>query len=212
MGILQHLVQCPECKCDVRFDRLKTHLKKIHKTPIHNTDQFTKKIASSSRGLTIEKINKVSALINCWLKTNKNSFYKIENVKVLTVMTFEDFMGYSFDEINRFCNVTISNEDHKVKTSRFKKVYEQMLDNLYESLIYHKKNYVDQRSKAHYYFQGAANYSEQGDWYTFNSVDRMDGSKYIGYQCREYENSRFGSFPIHDDYGEEAWADDNPWE
>lgn len=49
-------------------------------------------------------------------------------------------------------------------------------------------------------------------WYDCNSVDQMDGSKYLGYYRREYEGSRFGSFPLHDDYSEESWADSNPWE
>jgi hypothetical protein len=40
----------------------------------------------------------------------------------------------------------------------------------------------------------------------------MDGSKYLGYHRREYQDKRFGSFPMHDDYGDESWADDNPWE
>jgi len=47
------------------------------------------------------------------------------------------------------------------------------------------------------------------DWYACNSVDRMDGSKYIGYFRRERKDSRFGSFPIHDDYSEESSPDNN---
>jgi hypothetical protein len=50
------------------------------------------------------------------------------------------------------------------------------------------------------------------DWRSCNSVDQMDGSKYIGHRRREYQDQRFGSFPMHDDYGDESWADDNPWE
>jgi hypothetical protein len=50
------------------------------------------------------------------------------------------------------------------------------------------------------------------DWYDCNTIDREDASKYIGYHRREYEDSRFGSFPIHDGYDEESWADGNSWE
>ena len=46
-----------------------------------------------------------------------------------------------------------------------------------------------------------------GDWYELNSVDSRDGSKYIGYLAREYEESRWGSHPIHDPYGEESSPD-----
>jgi hypothetical protein len=45
------------------------------------------------------------------------------------------------------------------------------------------------------------------DWYECNTVDPIDGSKYLGFERREYEDSRFGSFPLHDDYGDESWAD-----
>lgn len=37
--------------------------------------------------------------------------------------------------------------------------------------------------------------------------DSRDGSKYIGFTRREYQESRFGSFPIHDDYSEESSPD-----
>ena len=49
--------------------------------------------------------------------------------------------------------------------------------------------------------------SNCADWYDCNTVDPIDGSKYLGFERREYEDSRFGSFPLHDDYGEESWAD-----
>lgn len=53
----------------------------------------------------------------------------------------------------------------------------------------------------------AANNHRDSDWYECNNVDPLDGSKYLGYLRREYENSQFGSFPLHDDYGDESWAD-----
>ncbi len=51
------------------------------------------------------------------------------------------------------------------------------------------------------------NDDRDSDWYECNNVDSRDGSKYLGYLRREYENSQFGSFPLHDDYGDESWAD-----
>ena len=104
MSSSQKLVQCPKCRCSVRFDRLKNHLKKVH----HDQQ---------------------------------------------SVVDSEGSVEFENDESD---------------------------------------DYVD--------------------WYACNSVDRMDGSKYIGYHRREYEDSRFGSFPVHDDYSEESWADDNPRE
>ena len=49
--------------------------------------------------------------------------------------------------------------------------------------------------------------SAYADWYECNTVDSIDGSKYLGFERREYQDSRFGSFPLHDDYSEDSWAD-----
>jgi hypothetical protein len=34
--------------------------------------------------------------------------------------------------------------------------------------------------------------------------DPRDGSKYVGWYAREH--GRFGSFPVHDDYGDDSGA------
>jgi len=41
-------------------------------------------------------------------------------------------------------------------------------------------------------------------WHECNSSDRIDASKYWGYLAREYNGSRFGSYPMCDDYGDES--------
>jgi len=60
------------------------------------------------------------------------------------------------------------------------------------------------------YSSGATSASDThvvADWSECNSFDRRDDSKDIGYLCREYQDSRFGSFPMHDAYGEESSPD-----
>ncbi len=58
------------------------------------------------------------------------------------------------------------------------------------------------------YRLGADSSSEsEGSFGSIVSRDNRDGSKYIGFTRREYENSRFGSYPIHDDYGEDSFPD-----
>ncbi len=36
--------------------------------------------------------------------------------------------------------------------------------------------------------------------------DVSDGSKGLGHMVRDWDGT-FGSFPLHDDYGDESWAD-----
>lgn len=45
----------------------------------------------------------------------------------------------------------------------------------------------------------------QASWDECNSFDRFDGSKNIGYHSWEYQNSQYGSYPMHDDYSEESF-------
>ncbi|MGB5959837.1 MAG: hypothetical protein WBG73_04185 [Coleofasciculaceae cyanobacterium] len=40
--------------------------------------------------------------------------------------------------------------------------------------------------------------------YECNSWDYDDANKYCGYLAREYNGSRFGSYPLCDDYGEDS--------
>lgn len=212
MGSSQQLVPCPKCKCTVHFERLKTHLQKVHKSQEHGNDKPVKQTSISSGALTITKFKQVSVLINSWLRRYKDYLYNSDNVKILTIMALENFMGYSFDEINELYNGKIDKERYEVGTKRFKITYEQMMAHLHRNLLHHSKYYIAQQSRDQYYSHDNGERGNYVDWYVCNSVDRMDGSKYIGYHRREYEDSRFGSFPVHDDYGEESWADDNPWE
>jgi hypothetical protein len=45
------------------------------------------------------------------------------------------------------------------------------------------------------------------DWYQANSYDNLFGKKYIGYLRREDNDSKFGSYPLHDDYSEDSNPD-----
>lgn len=42
--------------------------------------------------------------------------------------------------------------------------------------------------------------------YVTASDDGMDGSKYCGFPVRDY-GSQYGSYPVHDDYGDESGPD-----
>lgn len=213
MSSSPQLVQCPKCSCSVRSDRLKNHLQKVH----HNQelsvdgDKPATKVPKHSSSLTVKKFKQVAGLINSWLKRKKDYLYNPNNVTILTIMALEIFMGYSFDEINKLYSGRLNTQRYEIGAKRLKITYEQMMDHLHKSLIRHSKHYIDQKTRNQYYSEDDDSHGYV-DWYACNSVDLMDGSKYIGYHRREYEDSRFGSFPVHDDYSEESWADNNPWE
>lgn len=203
----QQLICCPECNCSVRFDRLERHLWKVH----NGESSPKKQKPASSTSLKREKVRQVSTSIDSWLMRYKNYLYSSNNVKTLTIMAFVNFVGYGFEEINQFYNGKIDRERYEVRAKYLKLTYEQMVEHLNKSLIRHSRHYIEPSARSQYYAR-ADNSDGCADWYGCNSIDRMGGSKYIGYYRREYEGSRFGSFPVHDDYGEESWADDNPWE
>jgi hypothetical protein len=197
----------------VRLDRLKNHLKKVHHSQELNvdSDESVERAVKTSSSLTVEKFKQVANLINSWLRRKKDYLYNPNNVKILTIMALENFMGYSFDEINKLYGGRIQRDRYETGVKRLKATYEQMMDHLHKTLIRYSKHHIDQKTRNQYYSENDDS-DGYADWYACNSVDRMDGSKYIGYHRREYEDSRFGSFPVHDDYSEESWADDNSWE
>jgi hypothetical protein len=213
MNSSQQLVQCPKCSCSVRIDRLKNHLKKVHhdQESAVDSEESVEQDSKASGALTREKFNQVASLVNSWLRRKKDYLYNPNNVTILTIMALENSMGYSFDEINKLYGGRIQRSPYKTGAKRLKVTYEQMMDHLHRTLIRYSKHYIDQSTRNQYYSEKDES-DDYVDWYACNSVDRMDGSKYIGYHRREYEDSRFGSFPVHDDYSEESWADDNPWE
>ncbi|MBD1848456.1 hypothetical protein [Leptolyngbya sp. FACHB-711] len=212
MNSSQQLVQCPKCHCSVRFDRLENHLKKVHCQELDvNNEENLEEFAESLECLTRDKFQEVISLINFWLRSKKDYLYNTNNVRILTIMALENFMGYSFDEINKLYSNRIQRKLYETGAKRLEVLYEEMIDCLYKTSTHYSKHYIDRKNRKKYYFENGG-FNGYVDWYACNSVDRMDGSKYIGYHRREYDDSRFGSLPIHDDYSEESWADDNPWE
>lgn len=213
MNSSRQLVQCLKCRCQVRKDRLRNHLEKVHGSQESGIDSKKpiKEVVISSNSLTIETFGQVKDLVSSWLRRKKGYLYNPDNVKTLTIMALQDFMNYSLDEISRIDNKKINQEQHKKSTVRLRITYEQMIKHLEQVFISYSKNYTHQKTGNQYYLEDE-DVDISVDWYTCNSVDRMDGSKFLGFTRREYEDSRFGSFPIHDDYSEESWADDNPWE
>ncbi|KPQ31747.1 MAG: Protein of unknown function (DUF3505) [Phormidesmis priestleyi Ana] len=213
MNTSHHLVQCPKCHCPVRFDRLKNHLKKVHHEQEFAADSegSIQQNSEASAALTVDKIKQVESVIGSWLKGQKSYSCNSKNVTILTIMALERFMKYSLYEINDICVNNFPRELYETGTKRLEVTYEQMMDHIYETLMPYSKYYIDWITGNQYYFE-----NNESDGYvkshSCKSVDRMDGSKYIGYYRREYQNSRFGSFPAHDDYSEDSWADGNTWE
>jgi hypothetical protein len=153
--------------------------------------------------------NLVSSLVSSWIRRKKSYLYNQNNIQVLSIMILER-RGYSFEDINTCFSNSISKERYKKRSNQLEPTYQEMSSHLRAFLDRKSSKINDSDENFDEYQSNKYQSDESMDWYDCNSVDRRDGSKYIGYTRREYEDSRFGSFPIHDDYGDESWADENP--
>jgi hypothetical protein len=166
---------------------------------------------ADSKVLTERILKNTESRILSWLRRNKNHLLNDDsNFITLTIMALENFMGYEFKEINEFYGGKIAKVKYEAKADRLKFTYERMISVSKLFLEPHSRNHAQK-------FMDRSNspgrlIQVDVDWFFLNSVDPMDGSKYIGYLDREYEGSRFGTYPLHDDYGDEAWPDHNSWE
>jgi len=215
MSSSQPLVRCPECNCQVRSNRLEGHRERAHVKrgePAVSSNP-RRKINKPSTPLTSEVFRRIESSVDFWVRRKQYHLYNPNNVNILIIMTLEEAMGYSFAEINKYFGNKVLKDKYKVGAQRLKTIFKQMMEQRH--LTPHRYDTCTNQTTSNCYDSKQSDEENSGDvadWYECNTVDRMDGSKYIGYHRREYESNRFGSFPIHDDYSDESWADDNPWE
>jgi hypothetical protein len=211
----QQLVQCPKCSAQVRIDRLSSHLEKVHTQPRKSQQNPCEQEGSDMNSpITSSEYKRISSIVSSWIRRKKSYFDKQTYIKTLSMMILERRHGHSFEDINAFFSGRISKQIHEERVSKLEPTYREMSSYLDVYIKKGKKGKASKGSgrpagKSHHDVDSCQS-SDSTDWYDCNSVDKRDGSKYIGYTRREYENSRFGSFPIHDNYGDESWADENP--
>lgn len=218
------LVKCPECKCSVRSDRLEKHLRKAHgfsaKEAIAERDYVQFGIPSDSR-----RFKEVCLLIEEFLARRNIFLESLEYVEDFSLIAFEMILGYTIDEVITIGGIqnraTYKSNSNKIKHLFFplveplKTLLEPYKTGRSSSFSTSRSSGKPQKSKNLKLYDDCyteGNRSVALNWYDCNSVDSNDASKYIGFYQREYGGSRFGSYPIHDDYSEESWADSNPWE
>ena len=225
----QRLICCPHCKCSVRSDRLEKHLKKAHGL-IEKGNGLSSNDRAIHTLVAQQNFEEVSRLVASYLKDKNISLKNISDAKIIATMAFETLLGYETEEIIGICYSKNQCAIYLSNANRLWPTFKRLIDPLYDLLAPYKKplkiilpKKVKHKAKTSRKTSqknevNNANSSEENDfssymsWYDCNSVDPDDASKYIGYYQREYGGSRFGSFPIHDNYGEESWADGNPWE
>jgi hypothetical protein len=211
------ILHCPECQCLVRSDRLEKHLLKAHKidkpakvsslTIASDKSKSKEESKPSKLPLDPQIFDEIANLIGSWLRKNKEYFCRDEYIITLTLMFLEKTEGYSFDQVmSVHKEEVIDREKYEQCSLKLVSTYELISHNIL------KKQRRITRYNQSIHSANASESSDYANWYECNTVDPMDGSKYIGYTAREYESSRYGSYPIHDDYGDESWADGNPWE
>lgn len=204
------MTQCHLCGCQVRQDRLVKHIAKVHQK--NQKERKSKAAQSRPKKLTHLKIRRTLGTVSKWCRKNSSIGVKENYAKTLSIMTLNKFMGYSFSEINQLNKGKLSWERYESNSQCLINVYNLMIGDVGDVLLLYDQHVENSRQKNGHHSNHSESDSYAVDWRDCNTIDRMDGSKYIGYTRREYEGSRFGSFPIHDDYSDESWADDNPWE
>jgi hypothetical protein len=166
----------------------------------------------SNTPLTLKEFKKRKTIISRWLRNRQEYLHNEINVTVLTIMAFEKYYLYSFETINKLNSCKISKDLYNKKSEELKITYNNMIQSLSQSLVWKRQKEINKTLNNEWFDKEDESLEFESDFYDVNALEKMDGSKYIGYTRREYEGSRFGSFPIHDDYSEESWADDKPWE
>lgn len=211
------LVQCSRCKsliccCSTDLCQSSSFSDKSQHAAVTESHRkkFLEEVSHAPKHFRSEVFQWIERLVDSWLYRKKKHFYNSDNAQTLTIMTLEKCMGYTFEDINNIYDGNVNKTCYELKAKRFEFTYEQMIDQIHKTIERYSNCSADSNARNQNYVENDSDRS-YADWYTCNSVDRMDGSKYIGYHRREYEDSRFGSFPVHDDYSEESWADDDPW-
>jgi predicted GIY-YIG superfamily endonuclease len=206
------LIWSKQCDSWIEFADFESHIKEDHNGRMNDTasNYNTRKNLTDSGALTKEKLVRTENWVKSWLRRKKNHLYSNRNNStILTIATLEKFMGYEFYEIARlYGGIRIKFYEAGIK--KLYSTYEQMIAESARFLVLYSKNYI-QKSIDQYNVDDERS-GTYVSWYSLNSVDPIDGHKYIGYLGREYKDSRFGSYPLHDDYGDESWADADPWE
>lgn len=219
-------IQCLRCKSSIPLDRLDNHLKKAHRL---NKKARVLEIDKHAYILTAkQEFEKINQLVESHLKEKGVALQSSSDIKTLSIMAIETLLGYESAEAIAIGCV----DDHRTHVSssnRLWPTFQPLLSSLYDLLTtYRKPGNIDssvllektkERKKGNRkkaddvdYYTEEDDCSSYMSWYDCNSVDPADASKYMGYYQREYGGSRFGSFPVHDDYGEDSWADADPWE
>jgi hypothetical protein len=223
-------VFCPCCDEQVRHKDLREHCLKIHQiTP--KVIAWKPKLRQASwckayqlhlqpgpiviTPLTNQVYSRVISILERWMNRKEKFSSLIQKNGFLESLADTLFthpsLGYSFDDVNIFRDGVYGLEQYQILSAEMKPLIEKILDDtlnelrsfsLHEFLhLHHEISYVLMHERDDY----------REAWHEVNTLDQMDSGRYIGYLAREYKDSRYGTLPLHDDYGDESWPDQNPW-
>lgn len=179
-------VLCPCCNVKVREDRLAQHVLKVHKVHI-------KDLLISAK--VYEELQYWFEQVDQWLDKHMSNCYSYYEIDILKIMFAEKVLGYKYPEI---MNVI---DTHKYSSIWTEKEYREktikliiIIDDVKSDLT-NLEDFIEIKG---------SNSERDIDWHECNSYETRFGKKYLGYLRRESQDSRFGSYPLHDDYSEES--------
>lgn len=184
-------IHCPYCNVQVRQNRLEKHILKIHRRINNkrdiNSHKFSPK-SQSEKEIFYQQLNFYFIEISDWIDRHLMDCNSPTLVNILAIMYLIKNCRYRKSHIKFFIN-NWDEEDYTKNSKKLRKLFDDIESDLF-------KNKEE--------FQSGT-YSKYGiSWQEFNSYEARFGKKYIGYLRREYQNSRFGSYPLYDDYSEES--------
>ncbi|MBX9257373.1 hypothetical protein H1Q63_26205 [Desmonostoc muscorum CCALA 125] len=177
-------VCCPCCNVKVRKYRLAQHVLKIH-------NLYLKDLLI--RAKVYEELQYWFQQINQWLSKYMPNCYSYYEIDILKIMFAEEVLGYKYCMIIDFVDISkytymSTEEEYREKAIKLRKIFNEIklyltdLQNINEIKHYNSEHDID--------------------WNECNSYETRFGKKYLGYLRRESKNSKFGSYPLHDDYSE----------
>lgn len=183
-----NLTNCWYCNVQVPRKLIKQHLKEVHKKRYRNKHKQSPQSQSEKQKFYNQfdlYYDKISDCIDRYLMGE----YSHEIIWIFTIMYLIKNCRYTKPHMKIFIN-NWDEEYYKEKSKKIIKKY-----NIIESrLLNEDKDEYEEEDEPERHIT----------WEELNSYEPRFGKKYLGYQRREYENSRFGSYPLHDDHSEES--------
>ncbi len=181
----KYLVSCPCCDAKVNKRKLGEHVLRVHQISIE-TLIFNKSV--------YEEIEYLFITIDEWLYKYMHNCYSRYEVDCLKIMFAEEVLKHKLNTIKNYLAYNWSEDEYRKESLKLRNSFQRIKHDITDLFKFNNINEHD--------------VVREVNWEECNSYEKMFGKKYIGYLRRENNNSKFGSYPLHDDYSEDSNPDE----